>query len=72
VSFTDGVNDHRVAPSMASKMASRLLTATTSKRPILLRVDGAAGHAVGNTRDQVFAERADVYAFFLAQFGEPL
>ncbi len=72
VLFTLGLNDHRVAPWMASKMASRLLTSTTSKRPILLRVDGAAGHGVGNTRDQVFAERADVYAFFLAQFGEPL
>ncbi len=70
VLFTVGVNDHRVAPWMASKLASRLMTATTSKRPILLRVDGAAGHGIGNTRDQVFAERADVYAFFLAQFGE--
>jgi prolyl oligopeptidase len=70
VIFTVGLNDHRVAPWMASKLASRLLAGTTSKRPILVRVDGAAGHGIGNTRDQVFAERADIYSFFLAQFGE--
>jgi len=70
VIFTVGVNDHRVAPWMASKMASRLMTSSTSKRPILLRVDGAAGHGIGNSRDQVFEERADIYAFFLQQFGE--
>jgi len=70
VVFTVGLNDHRVAPWMASKLASRLLAGSTSKRPVLIRVDGAAGHGIGNTRDQVFAERADIYSFFLSQFGE--
>jgi len=71
VIFTVGVNDHRVAPWMASKMAARLRTSTTSKRPILLRVDDKAGHGIGSTRDQGFAERADVWSFFLAVFGDP-
>ncbi len=71
VIFTVGVNDHRVAPWMAGKMAARLRTATTSKRPVLLRVDEKAGHGIGSTRDQGFAERADVWSFLLAQFGDP-
>jgi prolyl oligopeptidase len=71
VIFTVGLNDHRVAPWMASKLAARLSAATTSGRPVLLRVDAESGHGIGNTRDQVFAERADVWSFFLAAAGEP-
>lgn len=71
VIFTVGLNDHRVAPWMSSKMAARMRTATTSNQPILLRVDAAAGHGIGSTRDQAFAERADVWSFFLRTFGEP-
>jgi prolyl oligopeptidase len=71
VIFTIGLNDHRVAPWMTSKMAARLRAATTSKRPILIRVDTKAGHGIGSTREQGFAERADVWSFFLQTFGEP-
>jgi prolyl oligopeptidase len=71
VIFTIGLNDHRVAPWMTSKMAARLAASTTSKRPVLVRVDTKAGHGVGSTREQGFAERADVWSFFLSTFGEP-
>ncbi len=71
VIFTIGLNDHRVAPWMTSKMAARLRAATTSKQPILVRVDAKAGHGIGSTREQGFAERADVWSFFLQTFGEP-
>jgi protease II len=30
-----------------------------------------AGHGIDSTRDQVYAERADVWSFFLAVFGDP-
>ncbi|HUS31111.1 MAG TPA: prolyl oligopeptidase family serine peptidase [Kofleriaceae bacterium] len=70
VVFTIGLNDHRVAPWMTAKMAARLQAATTSKRPILVRVDRDAGHGVGSTRDQGFAEKADIWGFFLDQMGE--
>ena len=69
VLFEVGANDHRVAPWMSGKMAARLLAATTSGRPILVRVDRDAGHGFGSTRDQAFAATADVYAFFLAAFA---
>jgi len=70
VIFTIGLNDHRVAPWMTGKMAARLMASTTSKRPIVIRVDSDAGHGVGSTRDQGFSEKADVWAFFLDMMGE--
>ena len=69
VIFTIGLNDHRVAPWMTGKMAARLRATTTSAHPILVRVEDDAGHGIGSTRDQSFAETADVWAFLLHQFG---
>jgi prolyl oligopeptidase len=43
--------------------------ATGSGRPVLLRLDFESGHGVGDTREQRNAERADVLAFLLWQFG---
>jgi prolyl oligopeptidase len=54
---------------MTGKMAARLREATTSRRPIVVRVDGDAGHGVGSTRDLGFASTADVWSFFLDQFA---
>ena len=71
VIFTVGLNDRRVAPWMTAKMAARLQAATSGDAPILVRIDGDAGHGIGSTRDQVFAERADVWAFFLAAAKDP-
>lgn len=71
VIFTAGLNDHRVAPWMTAKMAARMRASTTSGKPILVRIDQDAGHGIGSTRDQAYAERADVWSFFLAAFGDP-
>jgi prolyl oligopeptidase len=68
VIFTVGLNDHRVPPWMSGKMAARLRVASTSGKPIWIRVDTDSGHGIGSTRDQAFAERADVWAFFLSVF----
>jgi prolyl oligopeptidase len=69
--FTVGLHDHRVAPWMTAKMAARMLALATGSHPILMRIDPDAGHGIGSTRDQAFAERADVWSFFLAAFGDP-
>ena len=71
VLFTIGLNDRRVAPWMTGKMAARMQAATTSRKPILIRLDADAGHGIGSTRDQAFAERADVWSFFLSVTGDP-
>jgi prolyl oligopeptidase len=67
VLLTTGVTDPRVAPFHVAKMAARLQAATSSGKPILLRVDYDAGHGIGSTRSQQDREAADTYAFLLWQ-----
>jgi prolyl oligopeptidase len=69
VLLTHGVNDPRVEVWHSTKMAARLQAASTSGRPVLLRLDYDAGHGVGSTKAQQQAERADIYAFLLWQLG---
>jgi prolyl oligopeptidase len=70
VLLTTGATDPRVAPWQATKMAARLQAATSSGKPVLLRVDYDAGHGLGSTASQRDEELADEEAFLLAQFGE--
>jgi prolyl oligopeptidase len=67
VLLTTGVTDPRVAPFHVAKMTARLQAASSSGKPILLRVDYDAGHGVGSTRAQQDREAADTYAFLLWQ-----
>ena len=62
-----GINDPRVPPWMSAKMAARLQTATTSGKPILLRVDYDAGHGFGSTKRQRNEQNADIFAFLFSQ-----
>jgi prolyl oligopeptidase len=68
---THGINDPRVEPWMSAKLTARLQAATSSNRPVLLRVAYDAGHGVGSTRAQMVAESANTYAFLLWQLGDP-
>jgi prolyl oligopeptidase len=69
VLLTTGVTDPRVGPFHVAKMAARLQAATSSGKPVLLRVDFDAGHGIGSTRAQQDREAADTYAFLLWQTG---
>jgi prolyl oligopeptidase len=71
VMFTHGVNDPRVEVWQSTKTAARLMAATRSNKPVLLLLDYQSGHGVGNTKQQVHEERANVFAFFMWQFGMP-
>lgn len=72
VMLITGYNDPRVSPWELAKFAARLETATTSGRPILLRVDYDAGHGfLAASRAQTDALLADEYAFLLWQCGDP-
>ena len=57
------MNDPRVAPWEAAKMTARLQAATSSGKPILLRVDYDAGHGMGSTKSQHDIELADELSF---------
>jgi prolyl oligopeptidase len=67
VLLTTGINDPRVAPWNAAKMAARLQATSTSGKPVLLRVDYDAGHFSGATKAQDQASTADTYAFLFEQ-----
>jgi prolyl oligopeptidase len=71
IMLTTGINDPRVAPWQVTKMAARLQAATSSGKPILLRVNYEAGHGMGSTKDQLEKESADRWSFLLWQFGQP-
>jgi prolyl oligopeptidase len=68
VLLTTGFNDFRVEPWQGGKMAARLQAATSSGRPIVLRVESQGGHGIGSTRKQRDRELADTLAFLLWQF----
>ena len=69
VLLTTGVNDPRVDAWDVAKMAARLMAASASGRPILLRVDYDEGHGIGSTKKSQYEERADIFAFLLWQAG---
>jgi len=62
-----GVNDPRVNPGDSRRLAARLQAATTSGRPILLRVSGF-GH-IGASLSEGLAQTADMYTFLFWQLG---
>jgi prolyl oligopeptidase len=69
VLLTTGINDPRVEPWMSAKMAARLQAATTSDKPVLLRIDYDAGHGFGSTKRQRNEQAADIFAFLFQQLG---
>ncbi|HVY47795.1 MAG TPA: prolyl oligopeptidase family serine peptidase, partial [Minicystis sp.] len=69
VLVTTGIADPRVSPWQSAKIAARLQAASSSGRPVLLRVDYENGHGIGASRAQREQEIADEFAFLLAQLG---
>ena len=67
VLLTGGFDDPRVTVWEPAKMAARLQAASSSGRPVLLRIEFDAGHGIGSTRAQHDAEIADEFAFLLDQ-----
>ncbi|MGC1451377.1 MAG: prolyl oligopeptidase family serine peptidase [Candidatus Sulfotelmatobacter sp.] len=70
IMLTTGRNDPRVAPWESDKMTARLQAATSSGKPILLRVEYEAGHGIGSTKTQLEQELADEWSFLFWQFGD--
>jgi prolyl oligopeptidase len=68
VLLTAGEFDPRVDACHAKKMAARLQAATSSGRPVLLRVE-SGGHGLGSSLDQRVGELAEIYAFLFDQLG---
>jgi prolyl oligopeptidase len=69
VMLETGINDPRVPSWQLAKMTARLQAATSSERPILLRVDYNAGHGIGSDKDQLASLMADEFTFLGWQLG---
>ena len=72
VLITAGINDPRVDPWESAKMTARLQAATSSGKPVLLRVDYGGGHGlIGATLQRRQEGRADAWSFLFWQLGDP-
>jgi prolyl oligopeptidase len=71
VLLVHGVNDIRVDVWQSLKGGSRFASATTSGRPVLMRLEYDSGHGQGSTRAQLESRAADIWSFMLWQFGVP-
>ncbi len=69
VMLVHGMNDPRVDVWESAKAAARLQAASSSGKPVLLRLDLQAGHGIGSTATQRYAMSADIYSFLLWQMG---
>ncbi len=65
-----GINDPRVPSWMIAEFVARLQRATSSGKPVLLRVDFDAGHGLGSNRTQLEQAAADQLSFLLWQMGD--
>jgi prolyl oligopeptidase len=61
--------DSRVDPMHARKFAARLQAATSSDAPILLRLEGKAGHGAGKPLTKIIAQYTDELSFLFAELG---
>jgi prolyl oligopeptidase len=68
--ITTGLNDPRVPSWEPAKFAARVQAATSSGKPVFLRVDYKGGHGIGASKRQRVEETADWFSFFLWQFGD--
>jgi prolyl oligopeptidase len=66
-----GVNDTRVDVWQTLKAGARFATASTSGKPVLMRLEYDSGHGQGSTRAQAQVRFADTASFLLWQFGVP-
>jgi prolyl oligopeptidase len=69
VLFATAEGDTRVDPLHARKMAARMQAATGSGLPVLLRIEGKAGHGAGKPISKRVEESALIYSFLFWQLG---
>jgi len=73
VFFTAGESDSRVHPAHAMKMTARMQAlepvAGATARPVLLRLERAAGHGLAARMTAVRGQYVDYYAFLMSQLG---
>lgn len=69
VLLTHGEHDGRVDPFHSRKMAARLQAATSSSRPVLLRMSMDTGHGQGTPLHRRVEQDADTFALLMNELG---
>ncbi len=67
--FTAGAFDSRVDPLHARKMAALMQAKDAGDGPMLLRIEGKAGHGQGKPTHKRIAAAVDVMSFFMGRLG---
>lgn len=62
-------SDTRVDPMHARKMTALLQAATSSRHPVLLRLETQAGHGAGKPLSKLLDELTDVWTFLFQELG---
>jgi len=62
-------SDTRVDPMHARKMTALLQSASSSGRPVLLRLEEKAGHGAGKPVSKVLEELVDTWSFVFEELG---
>ncbi|MFO0739897.1 MAG: prolyl oligopeptidase family serine peptidase [Labilithrix sp.] len=70
--LTTAANDPRVDPYHSRKMTARLQAASSSDRPILLRLSNDGGHGLSNPVAVEIEETSDLLAFLMHEVGAHL
>jgi prolyl oligopeptidase len=70
VLLTVSAGDSRHDPAQSARMAERLQKATTSGKPVLLRIAPGSRGGIEATRAEHEEELADIYSFALWQLGD--
>jgi len=65
-----GMNDHRVEPWSSGKFVAALQNATSSGKPVMLRVDYDNGHFTDD-RSVDLKQKADIYSYIFWAIGHP-
>ena len=66
---TTADHDDRVVPAHSFKFAATLQAAQGCDRPVLIRIDTAAGHGLGKSTAKRIDEQADVLVFLFRNTG---
>ncbi len=64
--ITTAKRDDRVVPSHSFKFAAKLQEYQGCDNPILIRVEGRAGHGAGTPKDKIINQVAEVYGYALS------
>jgi prolyl oligopeptidase len=67
--ITTAERDDRVVPAHSFKFAAQMQYDHVGDTPILIRIDGNAGHGAGTPTDKIIDQYADIYSFTLKNMG---